>query len=195
MCIQRCCARLLVEKAFEEIRTETPKHLQSDAWTISGPPRHPAIRNVCFTSFATSPKSLKCANSGRPPTMWRGAFPDSMTRGSIWLQAARRPLGWLRPLNSIFLDHYATSLADICAILLRICWARHGGNAKDRGDPGCGHRRLQPARRRRRGAHTRAPPAPAQRSDRPTPSPRNRGRIVKRTGDIRGRLPARRPVA
>ena len=89
-----------------------------------------------------------------------GSFPDSMTRGSIWLQAARRPLSWLRPLNSIFLDHYATSLADICAILLRVCWARHGGNAKDRGDPGCGHRRLQPARRRRRGAHTRAPPGP-----------------------------------
>ena len=98
---------------------------------------------------------------------WRGSFPDSMTRGSIWLQAARRPLAWLRPPNSIFLDHYATSLADICAILLRVCWARHGGNAKDRGDPGCGHCRLQPACRRRRGAHTRAPPGPAQRSDRP----------------------------
>jgi hypothetical protein len=39
-----------VEKAFEEIRTETPKHLQLDAWTISGPPRRPAIRYVRFTS-------------------------------------------------------------------------------------------------------------------------------------------------
>jgi hypothetical protein len=96
-----------------------------------------------------------------------GGIPGQHDEGVNLAQAARRPLAWLRPLNSIFLDHYATSLADICAILLGVCLARHGGNAKDRGDPGCGHRRLQPARRRRRGAHTRAPPGPAQRSDRP----------------------------
>ena len=43
---------------------------------------------------------------------------------------------------------------------------RHGGNAEDRGDPGRGHGRLQPSRRRRRGSHAGSAPGLEERSDR-----------------------------
>ena len=59
---------------------------------------------------------------------------------------------------------------------------RHGGNPETRGDPGRGHRRLQPARRRRRGSH--AARLRGLRSDLIDPAiDAHHGRIVKRTGD------------
>ena len=59
---------------------------------------------------------------------------------------------------------------------------RHAGNAEDRGDPGCGHRRLQPARRRGRGSTLSR--LRGLRSDLIDPAIAvHNGRVFKRTGD------------
>ena len=133
---------------------------------------HNPLRNGRFTSTRDVALCLKCANSGHTRTVWRTGQVD--------------PKSTFRPLACALLPPAQSRSIKKRCLPRQLCYSadrvrtRHGGKAENRGDPGRGYCRLQPARCRRRGSHSVSAQGLKKRSDRPDA---HHGRIVKRTGD------------